>query len=484
MIADRFLTAASLSPAGRVWVVAGLGLVLTVWLTLGTSIGADRVAFGLAFGIAAIVSLRWRIGVYLVLFYVTIEGAITNALHPETYPLFLKDVLVAAAYTGFVASLLFGRGERLPPRSVVIPFAALVAVSVVGAFNPLGDPVVALIGFRVLLFYIPLYALGYALVHDLDGLARPLSFVIFGSVPIALFGVIQYVVGPEAIAGLAPGFARSIWIIGPEATDAFIYRPASTFAFVGHFGAYLFFVALISFAALHREHGLPHRAAVVGILTTALTAVVLQSQRTVWVLLPLGILATYVLTRSWRPALLVLPAVLFAVAASLGLGQSVLENRVPILASTGPYAAWLEPQLIRFVSGFTMPEALTGHGTGTALGAIRYVTGGDVPEAFESGWFAAFYMFGVAGLAIYAWLYAAVIHRAWRGCIAAAPDRRWLPVAVVAYLGLTAAIAGAISYPPTNIYFWLFGGAVGALARPRDVASEDPTRSSRRREIG
>jgi hypothetical protein len=104
--------------------------------------------------------------------------------------------------------------------------------------------------------------------------------------------------------------------------------------------------------------------------------------------------------------------------------------------------------------------ALVGNGTGTALGAGRHVNGGVVPTAFESGWNVPLFMFGIWGVLIYVWLYAAVLGLMWRGIRSRERDRRWLPTAVLVFCVLTMMVDGAVNYPPTNIYFWLFAGLV------------------------
>ncbi len=203
-------------------------------------------------GIAFAVTLRWRWGILAVLVYVTVEGLVGNLLYPETYPVLLKDGLIAGAYVGFGTSLLVQQERWMVPKWVVYPYVALVALCVVETFNPRGyDPLVALVGFRVLVFYVPLFVLGFHLVRSGLETDRLAVFLILASIPITAFGIAEYLVGPDAVASLGPGFARSIWIVGPEATSDVIFRPASTFAFVGHFGSYLLFLGVVGFAALH-----------------------------------------------------------------------------------------------------------------------------------------------------------------------------------------------------------------------------------------
>ncbi len=429
----------------------------------------------LLFVIAAVIGAllsawRWRWGLLAVLLYVTVEGLVTNSLYPATVPLFFKDMLLAASYLGFLAAVGLRRQPWPLPATVLWPFVVLGVVCAVEAVNPaLGDQRVALVGMRVLLFYTPLYILGWAATSatGLQILHRTVRLLLYTSVPITAFGIYEWLVGPDAVSHLGPGLARSIWIVGPEATAQPIYRPASTFAFVGHYGAYLLVVSLLAFAALHMPWARRERLLLVGVFFSAAIAVVVQAQRTTWVLLPIAVAGVYLLSRNVWGMLRALPIVAVGVVVAVVIGGSVLGNRLPLLTSgfslygdrlyaTGA-GSFIEADLFSI-------DGLTGHGTGSALGASRYVTQGSVPTAFESGWFGTFYMFGLSGPLVYVWLYAAVLLRAWRGTLTIATGQRWLGLAIFCFLVLTAVVDGPVAYPPTNVYVWLFAGLLSGLS--------------------
>lgn len=471
-----------------------LGRVAITLALVAVAVGLQVVAIGglvvgrieplviLAIVVLSALSLwRWRWGVLLVLVYVTVEGFVTNLLYPSITPLFFKDAMVVAVCLGYFASAASGRAPWLVPRSVLWPLAVLVLLAAVQSLNPRsGGILVALVGMRVLLLYIPLYAVGSALAADRRALDKLARLVLVGSIPITAYGIYQYFAGPEAAASLGEGFARTIWIIGAEATSDSIYRPASTFTFIGHFGSYLLVVGILAYAALHQRPSpvaLPLAAAL--FIVTAV-AVVLQSQRTTWVLLPVAALGMYVLNRDLRGTFRALPVIVIGLVVAANLGEGVLANRLPFLTSgLDPYAQRaFDTTGGRLERSFFTEDALVGHGTGAALGATRYVTGA-VPVAFESGWFIPFYMFGVWGLLVYGWTYLAVFRAAWTGADTFPAGQRWLPISALMFMLLTGGLGGPVVYPPANVYFWLFAGMLGGLARAPASTAARPAGASR-----
>lgn len=464
---------ARLVPAG----IVGGAIVLALTMAYGPiGWGIGRVTVLALAAPVFVAALNWRRGIYIVLAYVIVEGAVANVLYPSLASLFIKDALVICAYAGFAGCLLKRSEDWLVPASIVRPFLFLVAIVVLGGLNPNGVAIlVTLIGVRTLLLCVPLYALGFHYARDADAVGRLVRFVLITSLPVVLFGIYQYVAGPEALAALGEGFERTVWMVGTEATEDMIYRPASTFAFVGQFGAYLFFITLLAFAEVHSPARTMGRGLATLIFWCSAVAVVLQSQRTTWVLLPIAVVLIYVLNGSVKTTLRAAPAWVAGVALAVIIGAPVLENRLPVLVGGGIFADRIESASGGFASTMFTSQALIGHGTGTALGAARYVTG-EAPAAFESGWYGPFYMFGIWGILVYVWLYAAVLHAAWKGMRAAPDGRRWLMAALFTYLLLMAAVSGPINYPPSNTYFWLFAGALAghAAGAARQVRAAAP----------
>jgi hypothetical protein len=469
--AGRLASSRPASAATGVVVAGGLGVAATWSLAHGGVAAPLLLLIGV---ILAATAMRWRWGVYLLVLYVTVEGAVTNLLYPSPYPLLFKDAVVLCIYAGVAIAMLRRDVDGILPRSVVRPLVFFGAVCVVESFNPAtGGFGVALVGMRVLLLYIPLFFVGIALANQERTLDRVVTWVLLLSVPVTVFGIVEYFAGPAAVAAFGPGFAQGMFVVGPEATADTIFRPQSTFAFTGHFGDFLFFISVLAFGALHAPMSWGRRAVIAGVLCLTLVAVVLQSQRTSWVLLPLAFVLIYALNRGARGMVRAAPAVLGGVLLAVSVGGAVLADRLPVLTSGfAPYGARLSSVGGPFLTTLLSPVAITGTGTGTALGAQRWVTGGDVPLSFESGWAIPLTMLGIWGVIALGWLYFAVFRLMWRSIHSEDRDRRWLPSAVFVFCLLTAAVSGSVNYPPKNIYFWLFAGLVSARVVRRGVGAE------------
>jgi hypothetical protein len=414
--------------------------------------------------------LRWRWGVYAILLYLPVAGLVANLLYPAPAAVLLSDGLIGATYLGFAGALSRRQEHWLIPPPLTVTLLLLCGVCVVESFNPgVPGPLVAVVGFRVVLFYIPLLVLGISLAERSPLLLdRLVWFVLISSVPVCLFGIWEWFQGPAAVADLSPALARTVWVVGPEATTSLIFRPASTFGFVGQFSGYLFFVTLVAYGAIHAARRAQTLGLLAAIFGAAVVSVILSGGRTIWLQLPVAAFAMYLVMRG-RPSRFPwsLPLIVVTLVIAFAIGQPILDNRLPILASPGYLRAHAD-NVSPFRPELFSLDGLVGHGTGSALGATRYVNGGDVPGQFESGWYVPLYMFGLMGLVAYVLLYTVVLRLAWIGLRSMTHDRRWVGAAIFCYLLIVASVEGAINYPPANVLFWLFAGLLaGQAMRPR-----------------
>jgi hypothetical protein len=420
--------------------------------------------------------LRWRWGVFAILIYLPVEGLVANLLYPAPAALILSDGLIAATYLGFAVALSRHQEQWLVGPDLAGALLLLSGVCVVESFNPqITGPLVPIVGFRVLLFTIPLLVVGMSLARRSPVLLDHLVWlVLIISVPVCLFGIWEWFQGPSVVADLSPALARTVWVIGPESTTSLIFRAASTFGFVGQFSGYLFFVTLVAFGTLHAVRRPRNVGLLAVIFGAAVLSVILSGGRTIWLQLPLAAVAMYLVQGRPRRFPWALPLIVAALVIAFAIGQPILDNRLPVLSSPGYIRAHVDnispfrPELVSW-------EGLVGHGTGSALGATRYVNGGTVPGQFESGWYVPLYMFGIMGLGAYLFLYVVVLRLAWVGLRSMTHDRRWIGAAIFCYLLIIAAVEGAINYPPANVLFWLFAGLLAGQAMRQAVRVDETT---------
>jgi hypothetical protein len=414
-----------------------------------------------ALGVLAIVN--WRAGVYVLLLYTPFDGLLTMPLYPSTLPIF-RYVLLACVYIGYLRALRAGAVRWPLTRFEVAPFLAVGGLCALDTFNPHGIHLwVAAVGSAALLGYLPMYVVGRSLAQDPRVFQRIAILILVTSVPVSLFGIWEWRVGADVVMGWGPGFEKWIWVLGPEGTSEFTYRPASTFAFISQFASYLVFVTALAWAAVHMPFRLWQRAGLAVILIISAVAVVVEAARTDWVLLPLLFIGMYVVNPRLKVVLRMLPALAAVGALAVFLGRSAVRSRLPTLASQKAFLDHLSQTVTPFRLHFWSWDALWGHGTGSGLGASRYATG-TVPTAFESGWYVPFFMFGLWGLVVFGWLYGLVLYRSWRGVHALPADRRWMAAMTFVVMLITAAINTEIVYTPFDLFFWLFAGLVGAAA--------------------
>jgi hypothetical protein len=476
-------------PAGRVRSGGAypflVGIVGLAAATLLAGQGAFAAFSGLVVGgLAVTAALKWRWGVYAVLFYVCVEGAVSNILYTQTYPVLLKDAIILCLYIGCFLNMLKDRDTGAVPRKVLVPMLVFALICVIQSFNPNLDAkgvngfAVALVGMRVLLYYMPLFFVGMYIGRKPGVLTSLLNYVMAISIPVTLFGIYEYFVGYQFFLSAAAGqsvlgpLSRGFLYVGQESPTgaALILRVSSTFSFTGFFGGFLFFVLLVTIGSLFEANSRRRRVFLGIVLCINSIGFIVQAQRTNWVLLPVAFALIIGLNR--QPGLVIRRLPWFAVAAAVTsvVGGSVFGGRIgALLATFGNHLTNGSDQIQQALFSTT---ALIGNGTGSGLGASRYISGQSVPTVFEGGWAIPVYMLGVWGAIVLIWIYWEVVKAMWQGIMRTRKSERWVPITLLVFVVVEAAVSGSINYPPYNIYFWLFAGVVSALAWEKRPVTE------------
>lgn len=474
----------SRAPARLALATAALALALALILGLAVGVGiSPALPLAAVVGLAALaVGIRdWRSSVTGLLLFLPVSGIPIIATYPSTGPAtLLKDLLfVGPAYVGFGLALAAGRQRWRVPGFPLLPALALVALVVVQMANPdVPNLLVALIGAKVWLLYLPMAVLGYHWVRTIDDLDRMLRLMCLTAVPVCLLGIVEGVLvntgrgatvyawyGDAAVA-VTQGFAAI------EAGGASINRVSSTFSFVTQY--YLFTVVMlpVAFAFWHGRFGSGHgrRGLGVGLVGLIALASALSGARAALLSMPLMLLAMLLLVG-------VRPRTLLASAAAAG---------VAVVATVGVLGAGIRPlfqDLLQHASdefgintrdgfAFALDRGLTGLGTGVDTVSARYALPEVNPFAAlgggfrESWWVKSLLELGVAGLVTTACLLGAILVvglRTRRGL--RDPRLRSVSAGILALVGFIVVYNFKGSYldlDPMNVLFWLL---VGVLLR-------------------
>ncbi len=466
--------------------LAGAGLFLLVALTtlaVGLLIvyGRSLIAVGgFVLGVLYLVILsHWQRGIYALLVYLPFAGVVALALYPWEdlpilNPVLYKDWLfVLPAYIGFLAALLLRR-ERLPglPRTPCVLLLALSLLVLAQMANPgVPNALVALIGAKVWLFYLPLYVLSFALVtsrRDVIFLLRLLT--VLATIP-CVVGIAEYVLAQfldyravmQTIYGAAAVRATQEFTTR-EVGAGFIERIPSTFTFVAQYFSFTLAMMVPCYAVWRTDPSASWRRLGKWILVVVIAASLLSGSRAAFVLVPFLLVLMYGLDRGFsgvlRACIYLGGVVLAALAISRSTVVALYEHVSELFSLYAHQTAY----------GGLVQAILTaplGNGTGTNTGPARYAF--EKPELFspiENYYAKAVHELGIPGLLLTWGLLAALI---WQGLKKRRLKDRGLracSAVLVAFL-ITVAVYSFkgwfIDLDPLNVYFWVFAGVLAKL---------------------
>ncbi len=423
--------------------------------------------------------LSWRLSVYMLLCYLPFAGIAIVGSYPQTqFADVVKDlVFVLPAFLGFLLSEVPSNWgfAGLP----LVPIIALTGIVVVECFNPtVPNWLVALIGLKVWLLYLPLLVLGYRLVESPSELQRLLAILLGIAVIPVLIGLVEAVFvdvlgKPQVIFNFYGSAASAVtqnfahFNYGARA----IWRIPSTFSFVAQ---YFSFTASMSIVAYGWWRISGHRW--LGLLALALMVLAgfTSGERGALIMLP--VLIAIIVMIDGRANLIV--GVAMVVLVPLSVAVIVLGSGAELIAVV--FRVGLAELYDTTVVGFveTLKLGILGHGTGTATGASRLAFQGNflLPRFYlESWWLHALYELGLPGLAIAVALLGSLVVRGWRATRSIGDrELRAVGAAILAFLVWNLIYdlkGGLMDLDPINVYFWLFAGLLLRLGTGFDRGS-------------
>jgi hypothetical protein len=413
----------------------------------------------------------WRSGFDLLMVYVPFGGAVTLALNLWQPSLLFKDILlILPTYVGFAGELILRKHWlRGFPRSITYLMLCLFALAVLQTENPgVANKMMALIGLKVWLFYVPMAFVTYTYLdsrNKLQNLCRLLVLLSF--VPVGISAVQLHLVNT---IGYRAAMDASYGEVAAQTTQLFaawqieagsLERIPSIFTFAAQFFGFCLSMLVPSYIVWRTDKSRGWRW--IGCLSflASAGASFISGVRAAFVFTPIIVMLTFALDRGLKGlvkgiglsllvAFVVLPGLLgIPIADMYRLVGQLFANYGRDLAYGGLLQA--------------LQAAPLGMGTGTNTGAARYAF--NDPSAFvgiENYYAKALYELGLPGFVIIAGLFAAIIIVGFRVRAGArlAECRCWASALLAFFIVifLNSFKGWLLDLDPVNVYYWVFCG--------------------------
>ncbi len=414
--------------------------------------------------------VRWRVGLAMLLAYLPVGGAITLWLSPNPAPLLFKDFLfVIPVYLSLGLVHLRELGWARVPVPVTALVLGLSVLALLQMFNPnLSDVMVALVGAKVWLFYLPMLYVGGAALRTQDDLVAMLRLMVaIAVIPFAV-GFVQFALastigperaieafyGAEAAEGATQGFSTFEY-------GASLFRIPSTFTFVAQYAMFALAMVAVTYALGRVDPNPGWRVFGRIMMVVAIAAALLSGARGNFVFVPMLIALIYVADLRISGALAALalfPGLILTVLWVTGFDPFVVFGVTHELFNEYGSGLVLH-DLIETLQRYPM-----GQGTGTSTGAARHIMSAVEARQFVAyeGFFAkTIAELGIPGLLILVSLFAAVAlygARAILACRGRIHSAAAAFGALLVVIELDAFKGFHLDLDPTNVYFWLFAG--------------------------
>ncbi|GEM_PF-3924086 len=427
------------------------------------------------------VFVKWRTSVLAFMVYVVAEGFLLNYFHTIPELNLLKDLWTVAMFGGLAWILAArGAGSPFPMTAWMVPFLAFAAVYVMEVFNPaLPNILVGLVGVRTTLLFFLLMPVGYWYFESRQRVLDFFWFMVWLSIPVALFGLLQYWLGPAWLVSLSPGFNRAIvFAIGEERGSSTLvyFRTLSTFVHTGGFGQYLGFQMLIVVAVWCAPSMRRRRWLLAGVFVLLCLALLTTGSRGSLVSFVVAAGLLFALQRRLTrivPILLLVPVLLFGSVYAIG---PEFVDRFETILDLDYVTRRNAPLFFGFLQEAMQGSDWAGMGAGYASVAARHV--GPTPlnvGVMENGLAKMRWEAGLPGMVLYLVFILALMRESLRASAGVAdPDLRWLVAACGLFIFtclLTVTLGTPFDASPSNTYIWFFAGF---LARAPQLSNATP----------
>jgi hypothetical protein len=463
------------SPALLTLAVVAFGIAM---VTLGVHERWALVAvvcFGAGVSLLALARMEWAILGLVVM--ANFDGFL-KPLFSERFSLFFKDYFILLALVRWVWGLLVGEERPSLRTAVAVPAALFMGYVVAEIANPNASSLLASVaGVRAWLMWIPLFFVAYDTLRSRAAVERLWVVAIAVSIIVAVYGIVQYVIGFEHLYRLSDGF-RKYAALGYYAGDnTRVTRVFSTMVHPGTLGTAMAFMLLVATGMAFAARRPAARALAFVSLPLMAVALFLSGTRTAMIGWAVGGFVLFVLTR--RPVLLaaILVPVLFALGQAANLTGGAVEQRLGTLSWETSETRASAPLWQGFDTALQHPFGL-GVSSGIGVGGFGLEPGQTSGLFIENDIGRAMGELG-AGALLYLLLLGAAAVAGLRGWLGArGPGAAPLSAALVGALAgiLVSLAAGAGLYlAPGAPYFWL---ALACVMRLPDLPPEEPAAPS------
>lgn len=450
------------------------------------------------FGLIALwlfIIVHWRWGFLALLIFLPFAGVVSLELRPNKLALLLKDVaFVLPAYISFF--VFHPRDRRLapipPPVLWAMGFLALLVF--LQTMNPeVVNWMVAAIGVKVWLFYMPLTFLTAAYIDSREDLTRLLRILVALSVIPCGIGLLQW------FGAMTFGYEETMTSFygdaAKSATQNFgyhmyggrLFRIPSTFTFVSQYFGYTMGMVVFGYCLMRADPSPHWRRFGLVMIAVYVVASVLSGARGALVFIPLLLVLTAFLDQRLSGIVGIVVAVPVIILTALNLGG--LDPQI-IFGATRLLVTNYSEEIVyeNIVNAFL--EHPLGMGTGMNTGAARHAFESTTRALSQLSFLENYYAkamveLGFIGLPATLAVFATIIVKG-LGVLRAAKDKalRSCAAVLVAFFIAIAIHSGKgwqVDYDPINIYLWVFAGILfklthlDAVAAPR-IAAARPAR--------
>lgn len=412
----------------------------------------------------------WRFGVFFLILYMPFAGMITLMAYPSSFPALYKDIfIIIPLYISFFLGSIYKKqgGRKLSIPIIITATICILALLVLcQSFNPSTSWIVAAIGLKVWLFYLPMIYVGFSFAR------REKNIVTLLKIMVVTAWIPSFVGIGEFIASRIMGYRNVMVCLYGEAASAAtqnfqvytfggtLFRIPATFSYWIQYSGYTLFMIAAAFMLSRIGDKARWRIFARISFFIFIVAALLSGAKVNFLYIPLMILLTAILSEQFKRSTLLI------ISLGVILGLIIIFGGIDVIELTNLMTRLFEKYTREVVFGGlqqAIREAPFGMGTGMNTGPARHAfSDPSVFNPIENYYAKASYELGLIGLVVVLVLFLEIIfiglrtHRRIRHERLKSSSGAILAFCIVIVVG---SLKGwQIDIDPINVYFWLFAG--------------------------